>query len=226
MPMLGTRLASWRNPMVAANRLAKPVAAIPALALSIPLIGAAFVGAIPAMAADPTITVCTSDTAIYYPDFSDAAELTLNGLASIPDEPDPSLLRLTSADGDDGAGSAFTEVNLPADGAFHTEFVFTFSGDDDPLSDGLTFTLQSDGPEALGWGGGGLGYLYDFSPSVAVQFVSYVHNAVRIADSIDTWGAVAECWARRNRHRPHRTGDALRLDRLRRDHPRGPRRGQ
>lgn len=161
-----------------------------ALALCIPLLGAALAGPVPASADVPPIQVCTdAQTLIDYPDFGASSELQLNGTAQILGE--PAVLRLI----EDGvlreAGSAFAEVGLPPGGSFHTEFVFAFSGEPPQygppyLADGITFTLQTDGPEALGRDGSSLGY-EGIYPSVSAQFASYSHNEARIASASNAY---------------------------------------
>jgi hypothetical protein len=100
--------------------------------------------------------------------------LTLNGSAVNSDD---SRLQLTTGEINQ-AGSAFanTPVNVQS---FTTDFTFQLSGTL-PLADGITFTLQTNGPNALGPLGGGLGYGPDHPGgtggilnSVAVKFDVY-----------------------------------------------------
>ena len=73
-------------------------------------------------------------------------------------------LQLTNG-GLNEAGSAFfaTPVNIQQ---FTTTFTFQLSN---PSADGITFTIQNDGPTALGTDGGGLGYA-GMPNSVAIKF--------------------------------------------------------
>ncbi|MGA8596744.1 MAG: chitobiase/beta-hexosaminidase C-terminal domain-containing protein [Bryobacteraceae bacterium] len=112
------------------------------------------------------------------PEFSNgfsSTGLALNGTATM----NGSRLRLTDG-GTFEAGSAFytTPVNVQY---FTTEFQFQLSA---AAADGFTFTIQGDGPNAIGSTGGGLGYgpdpLYhisygerSISNSVAVKFDLY-----------------------------------------------------
>ncbi len=77
--------------------------------------------------------------------------------------------RLQLTDGGLGeAGSAFyaTPVNIQQ---FSTQFTFQLSN---PSADGITFTIQNNGPTALGGIGGGLGYAR-IPNSVAIKFDLY-----------------------------------------------------
>src|SRR5271154_5503512 len=98
-----------------------------------------------------------------YPAGYDAAGLTLNGSAAIAG----TALQLTNG-GQDQAGSAFytPPVNIQA---FTTNFTFQLSN---PSADGMTFTIQSVGSEALGYAGDSLGYA-GIGQSVAVKFDLY-----------------------------------------------------
>jgi len=76
-------------------------------------------------------------------------------------------LQLTNG-GTSEAGSAFyaTPVNIQQ---FTTNFTFQLSN---PSADGMTFTIQNNGPGALGGYGGGLGY-QGISNSLAIKFDLY-----------------------------------------------------
>ena len=76
-------------------------------------------------------------------------------------------LQLTNG-GLNEAGSAFyaTPVNIQS---FTTDFTFQLSN---PAADGITFTIQNVGPNALGVEGGGLGYA-GIPESVAIKFDLY-----------------------------------------------------
>jgi hypothetical protein len=77
------------------------------------------------------------------------------------------LLRLADAGGSE-AGTVFSnnKVNITN---FNTSFVFRFSEGTVPRADGITFIIQSNSPQALGGGGGALGYQGIFN-SVAIKF--------------------------------------------------------
>src|SRR5262249_21919934 len=97
--------------------------------------------------------------------------MTFNGSTGLDD----TRLQLTNG-GQNQAGSAF--YNTPVSiSAFTTDFTFQLSN---AGADGITFTIQGNGPTALGPSGGGLGYGPD-SPggtggipnSVALKFDTY-----------------------------------------------------
>ena len=130
-----------------------------------------------------TVTVTVNDDdGTRYADFTDAAGLELNGDATTTLTTDGTVLRLASAATFD-VGSAFSLLPINAADGFNTNFSFRIgnaggvSDGVDRGADGLTFTLQTQGPEALGNHGGGLGY-GGIAPSVAVEF--------------DTWRGVGE----------------------------------
>jgi hypothetical protein len=77
------------------------------------------------------------------------------------------LARLTDAGGSE-AGNVFsnTKVNITN---FSTTFVFRFSEGTVPRADGITFIIQGNSPQALGGGGGSLGYA-GIHNSVAIKF--------------------------------------------------------
>jgi sugar lactone lactonase YvrE len=63
------------------------------------------------------------------------------------------------------ASSAFYPTPVPT-ASFTTDFTFQLL---DPTAEGITFTIQGDGPNAVGLGGGGLGY-QGLAKSIAVKF--------------------------------------------------------
>ncbi len=79
-------------------------------------------------------------------------------------------LQLTNG-GSNEAGSAFfaTPVNIQS---FTTDFTFQLSN---PAADGMTFTIQSNSPSAVGGSGGGLGY-QGIPKSLAIKFDLYSNN--------------------------------------------------
>jgi Legume lectin domain/Chitobiase/beta-hexosaminidase C-terminal domain len=123
--------------------------------------------------ASSTYTINLGGTGI---DFSNgfstsASSLTFNGSTGLDD----TRLQLTSGLTNQ-AGSAFynTPVNIQS---FTTDFTIQLSN---PGADGITFTIQGNGPTALGPSGGGLGYGPDttagapgIGKSVAVKFDIY-----------------------------------------------------
>ena len=128
-------------------------------------------------------TIGTAATIDFSNGFAGAKGLTLNGSAANSDD---SRLQLTTGK-TTSAGSVFfnTPVNIQT---FTTDFTIQLSGTA-PLADGVTFTLQTVGPTALGPTGGGLGYGPDhvggtggIPHSVAVKFDVY-NNAGEGTDS-------------------------------------------
>ncbi|MBD1999373.1 PEP-CTERM sorting domain-containing protein [Leptolyngbya sp. FACHB-541] len=112
-------------------------------------------------------------------DFSDTSSLTFNGSATVVDN----VLQLTP-ELQSQRGSAFLSnpFSITADTSFSTRFDFSITGEGDDnfgSGDGFTFMVHNDprGSNALGVGGGGLGYS-GISPSVAVEFDTYVNSAV------------------------------------------------
>jgi hypothetical protein len=97
-------------------------------------------------------TIGAAPTIDFSNGFASVKGLTLNGSAVNSDD---SRLQLTTG-GETQAGSAFSDaaVNI---GSFTSDFTFQLSGSA-PLADGITFTIQSNSPTALGPPGGGLGY--------------------------------------------------------------------
>ena len=121
-----------------------------------------------------TYTIGAAPTIDFSNGFSSVKGLTLNGSATNSDD---SRLQLTTG-ATYQAGSVFanTPVNVQS---FATDFTFQLSGTL-PLADGITFTLQSNAPTALGPFGGGLGYGpslpsggHGILNSVAVKFDVY-----------------------------------------------------
>ena len=99
------------------------------------------------------------------PGFLDSSDLQANGSAFF--STDEHLLRLNNNFGQ--AGSAFTIQQVGIRG-FMTTFQFRLHEGTQPNpADGLTFTIQANGPTALGGGGGALGY-QGIGRSVAIKF--------------------------------------------------------
>jgi len=89
--------------------------------------------------------------------------LVLNGSAALTG----TALELTNGNNYE-AGSAFYAIPLSVE-SFTNDFAFQIIN---PAADGFTFTIQNDGPTALGGGGGGLGY-EDIPNSMAIKFDLY-----------------------------------------------------
>ena len=110
---------------------------------------------------------------IIFNDFSDVSSLQLNGDAGGVDN----VLRLTPEQSSK-AGSAFYEQAISIDDYFSTHFTFQIHGggyNSGDRGDGFTFVLQSYKSEALGGGGGSLGY-GGITSSIAVEFDTYYWN--------------------------------------------------
>ncbi len=96
--------------------------------------------------------------------FSSTAGLTLNGNAIATDD---TRLQLTNGNTDQ-AGSVFCNQPISIQ-AFTTDFEFQLST---PQADGITFTIQNNGPTAVGSDSAGLGYA-GIPNSVALKFDFY-----------------------------------------------------
>jgi hypothetical protein len=84
--------------------------------------------------------------------FASNADLQRNGNANFVG----TVARLT--DGGTGqAGSVFSKARVGI-GKFASSFTFQIRPGTSPMADGMTFTIQGNGPDALGPSGGGLGY--------------------------------------------------------------------
>ncbi len=104
--------------------------------------------------------------------FASSTGLTLNGPAKITS----SRLRLTDGGGNEASSAFFnTPVNVQA---FTNDFSFLLTS---ATADGFTFTIQGNGPTALGAPGGSLGYglnstLPGIPKSVAIKFDLYQNS--------------------------------------------------
>jgi hypothetical protein len=107
---------------------------------------------------------------IEYSDFSSTSGLVLNSAA----EQVGNVLRVAPTTG--GVGSVFYQDKVDVS-EFNTQFQLRFS-DPDGFADGLTFVIQndSDGVNAIGGGGGGIGY-NGLSPSLAASFDIWVNGS-------------------------------------------------
>ncbi len=120
------------------------------------------------------------DFSFHYPNFSSCAGLQLNGNAACTG----GVLRLTPVAASQ-VGSAFLTTPIPISPTttFAAEFTIQMGMDGQSGScgdgsgwgaDGMTFTVQSQGPTALGAVGGGMGY-HDIAPSLAVELDSWLN---------------------------------------------------
>jgi len=108
------------------------------------------------------------DGALWYEDFSDVSDLTLNGNAAQAG----SALRLTPAI-QGQVGSAFTSnsLTLGPGGSFNTHFSFQITDSGGGGADGLAFVVHNAAAAdtAIGGAGGNMGYS-GITPSLAVEF--------------------------------------------------------
>jgi hypothetical protein len=109
------------------------------------------------------------------PPAASSAYLTVNGGAQIETLPYGQEVLLLTTNGIAQIGSAFTTEPIVFDDRyrFHTVFKFVFSQPGGiGAADGITFTIQTQGANALGGGGGALG-VSGITPSVGINFVTY-----------------------------------------------------
>jgi len=121
-----------------------------------------------------------SHAGVNFDNFSSTAGLQLNGNAAQVG----SALRIVPA-AQQRAGSAFT-TSMQNISVFSTSFKYQITnsggisdGSGQNGADGITFTIQSNGPGAFGGSGGGLGY-YNMPNSVAIEFDTW--NNINILD--------------------------------------------
>ena len=107
--------------------------------------------------------------------FGNGAGLTANGSAMFV----AGAAQLTDG-GPAEAGSVFANTSVSVSD-FTAHFTFQLVPGTIPIADGITFTIQSNSPTALGASGGGLGYA-GISNSVAVKFDTF-NNAGEGSDS-------------------------------------------
>jgi hypothetical protein len=106
-----------------------------------------------------------NDWSLTYKKFSASSKLSLVGSAKISKK----LLELTDASGDAEAGAAWAEPSVDPAESFSTDFTANLSGANGCSADGLSFTIQSQGPDAIGRFGEGIGY-EGISPALSVEF--------------------------------------------------------
>lgn len=138
---------------------------------------------------NPNVVVLAVDVgnvAINYSGFASASGLTLAGSAAVSGG---ALVLTNGGNGQSAAAWSTTPVNVQN---FTTDFTFQITPATAGTADGLTFTLQNAGANALGAGGGGLGY-QGIGSSVAVKFDLY-NNAGEGSDSTGLYvnGALPE----------------------------------
>jgi hypothetical protein len=106
----------------------------------------------PSAVASGVFTITVTPDLINYPDGFTSTGLDLNGSAKFVTS--SKALELTSSTAKETAGSAWfsTRVNVAS---FTTDFTFRLQN---PVGDGITFTVQREGAKALGPAGAGLGY--------------------------------------------------------------------
>ncbi len=116
------------------------------------------------------VTLTSAD--FEYPDFSTTTDLNVVGDAAFTD----SIVRLTP-NLFNQAGGAWHESLQYVESGFVTTFRFQITTTDAVAADGLAFVIQNelDGSDALGLGGGGLGYNGLFN-SVAIEFDTYFNG--------------------------------------------------
>ncbi len=115
--------------------------------------------------------------AFSFSDFSNTADLTLNGDANgnVDNGIDPNpVLRLVPA-ANSQVGSAFTDTTFNSDG-FSTFFQFRISDSVGDGADGIVFVLQTGSPTEIGGGGQGIGY-EGIANSVGVEFDTWDNNS-------------------------------------------------
>jgi Legume lectin domain len=103
--------------------------------------------------------------------------LTFNGNAKLVKTPGGQpAIQLTPSQGST-QGSVFTtnQVQFDPELRFHTFFQFQINPGPACPGDGMAFVVQTQGPNALGGGGGGLGYK-GIHPSVAVEFDAFQNS--------------------------------------------------
>ncbi len=106
-----------------------------------------------------------------FANFLSTTGLTLNGTAT--NAGTGGALRLTSS-GSQAASSWFSQL-VPVSNSFTTTFQFKITSVTNPPADGLVFVIQTGGVNAIGGGGGQIGY-HGIPGSVAVEFDTYLNN--------------------------------------------------
>jgi hypothetical protein len=112
-----------------------------------------FTGGTGAQASTQQILSWTYEPLPYYPNFASGPALLLNGGVTVNSS--ANTLHVIDANTYNEASSAWFTNPVPIS-TFTNDF--TFVAGPDANADGITFTIQSAGPTALGPSGGGLGY--------------------------------------------------------------------
>ncbi len=124
-------------------------------------------------------------TTIQYNDFSDLSALTLNGSAATINPcffDGQYVLRLTNNLSQAGSAYHTATIPLPNQASFSTYFAFQIAnpmgiGDADGIgADGFCFVVQAVSNQALGGGGGDLGYS-GIAHSLAIEFDTYPNGS-------------------------------------------------
>ena len=115
-------------------------------------------GTTPLLAQNPSFSSFTSTT-----------NPVRNGSATVSN----GVLHLNPALGGQ-AGSAWYSTLQPVAGGFSTTFTFQILNPSQPSADGIAFVIQNAGLQALGDGGGGIGY-QGITNSLAVEFDTYAN---------------------------------------------------
>ncbi len=120
------------------------------------------------------------------------AKMSVLGSAKISKK----VLQLTDTSGAAEAGAAWTLPSVDPAQSFSTDFTANLSGAPGCNADGLSFTVQSQGPDALGQYGEGIGY-GGISPALSVELDDFQNagdpdnNHVAIALNGDQMNPVA-----------------------------------
>jgi hypothetical protein len=110
------------------------------------------------------------------------------GTASFPVLPDGTTVARITRAVNDQRGSIFSNDPVCIT-SFAMQFTFRI-GPFDPIADGMAFVIQSNGADALGSGGGGLGYGRDIDPELEPRVGEVIPNSVAI--KIDFWNNHSE----------------------------------
>jgi hypothetical protein len=124
-----------------------------------------------------------------YTSFSNVSFLSMNGAAAQAN----AALRLTPATTQTAGSAYYSDRMLDLTQPIHTSFSFFLHDSNTPVhADGITFTLQTQGLNALGAAGGGLGYA-GISPSAAVHFDTFksTSNPTGSQVGIDSGGSIS-----------------------------------
>lgn len=109
-------------------------------------------------------SVSANDWSLTYKKFSADSKISLVGSAKISKK----ALELTDASDVAEAGAAWAQPSVDPAQSFSTDFTANFSSAQRCNADGLTFTIQSQGPDAVGRYGEGIGY-GGISPALSVE---------------------------------------------------------